>query len=123
MIGGHLDTTYRGWSATLATRVRLVIALFLLPLDFHGRLRVVRSTSIPGAFHGIEASFLADTCLRKLRSAVFKVVWSRRQPLASFVGTILVRFQGCIGLLDSVTEGCPGHGPVHLLVASAVKIV
>ena len=25
-LGGHLDTTFRGWSATLAARVRLVIA-------------------------------------------------------------------------------------------------
>ena len=29
-LGGHLDTTFRGWSATLATRVRLVIARFVL---------------------------------------------------------------------------------------------
>ena len=25
-LGGHLDTTFRGWSATLAARVRLVIS-------------------------------------------------------------------------------------------------
>ena len=25
-LGGHLDTTFRGWSSTLATRVRVVIA-------------------------------------------------------------------------------------------------
>ena len=40
-----------------------------LPLDFHGRLRVLRSMFIPGALHGIEASFLPDTSLRKLRAA------------------------------------------------------
>ena len=37
-LGGHLDTTFRGWSATLAARVRLVISrlvlIFVLPLDF-----------------------------------------------------------------------------------------
>ena len=59
-LGGHLDSTFRGWSATLATRVRLTIArlvlIFALPLDFHGRLRVLRSMFIPGALHGIEAS-------------------------------------------------------------------
>ena len=53
-LGGHLDTTFRGWSATLATRVRMVIArlvlIFVLPLDFYGRLRVIRSTFIPGCF-------------------------------------------------------------------------
>ena len=46
-LGGHLDTTFRGWSATLAKRVRLVIArlvlIFVLPLEFHGRLRVTET--------------------------------------------------------------------------------
>ena len=36
-LGGHLDTSFRGWSSTLAARVRLVIArlvlIFALPLD------------------------------------------------------------------------------------------
>ena len=49
MFGISLDTTFRGWSATLAGRVRLVIAGLLLvavlPLDFRGRLQVVRSIS------------------------------------------------------------------------------
>ena len=65
-LGGHLENTFRGWSATLAARVRLVIArlvlILVLPLGFHRRLRAVRSMFIPGALHGIEASFLADTC-------------------------------------------------------------
>ena len=46
-------------------------------------MRVVRSMYLPAALHGIEASFLASESLRKLRSAVRKVVWSRRQPFAS----------------------------------------
>ena len=29
-LGGHLDTTFRGWSATLAARVRLVISRLVL---------------------------------------------------------------------------------------------
>ena len=68
VLGGHLHTTFRDCSATLAARVRLVIArlvlIFVLPLDFHWRLRVVRSMFIPGALHGIEASFLAMTSSR-----------------------------------------------------------
>ena len=68
-LGEHLDTTFREWSATLAKRVRLVIArlvlVFVLPLDFHGRLWVIRTMLIPGALHGVEASFLADApCVR-----------------------------------------------------------
>ena len=54
-LGGHLDTTFRGWSSTLAARVRLVLArlvlIFALPLDFHGRVRVVRSMYLPAALH------------------------------------------------------------------------
>ena len=155
-LGGHLDTTFRGWSSTLAGRVRLVIArlvlIFALPLDFHGRIGIVRSMFIPAALHGIEASLLASESLRKLRSAVCRVVWSRRQPFAS-VGAVLGLLDGPSGcdpafcvvwfrfrllrrylalwpsevgrvsrLLGMVGEGCPGHGPIHLLPASAAEI-
>ena len=96
-LGGHLDTTFRGWSATLAARVRLVLArlvlIFALPLDFHGRLRVVRSMFLPAALHGVEASLLASGSLLRLRSAVCGVVWSRRQPLAN-VGAVLSMLDG-----------------------------
>ena len=155
-LGGHLDTTFRGWSSTLAARVRLVISrlvlIFALPLDFYGRVRVVRSMYLPAALHGIEASLLASDSLRKLRSSLFGVVWSRRQPLAS-VGAVLSLLDGPSGcdpafcvvwfrfrllrrylalwpaevgrvyrLLDLVSEGSPGHGPIHLLLASASEI-
>ena len=155
-LGGHLDTTFRGWSSTLAARVRLVISrlvlIFVLPLDFRGRVRVVRSVYLPAALHGIEASLLASESLRKLRSAFRRVVWPRRQPLAS-VGVVLSLLDGPTGcdpafcvvwfgfrllrrylalwpaevgrvyrLLAMVGEGCPGHGPIHLLSASAAEI-
>ena len=155
-LGGHLDTTFRGWSATLAARVRLVLArlvlIFALPLDFHGRVRVVRSMFLPAALHGVEASLLASSSLLKLRTAVCRVVWSRRQPLAN-VGAVLSLLDGPSGsdplfcvvwfrfrlfrrflalwpskvdrayrLLGLVSEGCCGHGPVHLLVSSAAEV-
>ena len=63
-LGGHLDTTFCGWSSIFTARVRLVISrlvlIFGLPLDFHGRVRVVRSMYLPSALHGIEASLLAS---------------------------------------------------------------
>ena len=152
-LGKHLDTTFRGWSATLAAGVRLVISrlvlIFALSLDFHGRIRVVRSMYLPAALHGIEASLLASESLRKLRSSIRRVVWSRRQPLAS-VGAVLSLLDGPTGcdpafcvvwfrfrlhrrylalwptevgrvyrLLEMVSEACPGHGPIHLLSAGA----
>ena len=73
-LGGHLDTTFRGWSSTLAVGVRFLISrlilIFALHLDFHGRVRVVRSMYLPDALHGIEASLLASDSLRKLRSSI-----------------------------------------------------
>ena len=87
-LGCHLDTTFHGWSSTLASRVRLVISRLVLvsalPLDFHGRLRVPRSMFIPGALHGIEASFLAGTSLRMLKTAFLRVAWSRRQSFCQY---------------------------------------
>ena len=125
---------------------------FVLPLDFHGRVRIVGSMYIPAALHGIEASLLASESIRKLRSAVRRVVWSRRQPFAN-VGAVLSLLDGPTGcdpafcvvwfrfrllrrylalwpsevgrvcrLLDMVGGGCPGHGPIHLLSASAAEV-
>ena len=154
-----MDTTFRGWvfdsccSQFVQVLSRLVL-IFALPLDFHGRVRIVRSVYLPAALHGVEASLLASESLRKLRSAVRRVVWSRRQPsacvgvpgnLASWMGptgcdpafcVIWFRFRcfagiwlfglrrlvGVYRLLEMVGEGCPGHGPVHLLSASAAEI-
>ena len=117
-LGGHLDTTFRGWSATLATTVWLVIArlvlIFALPLDFHGRVRVVRSLYIPAALHGIEASLLASGSLRKLRSSIHSVVWSRHQPLAS-VGAVL-------GLMDGPVWCDPAYCVVWFQVSLATEV-
>ena len=130
---------------------RLVL-IFALPLDFHGRIRVVRSMHLLAALHGIEASLLASDGLRKLRSSICRLLWSRRQPMAS-VGAVLSLQDaptGCdpafcvvwfrfrllrlylalwpaeVGrvyrLLEMVGEGCPGHGPVHLLSSGAAEI-
>ena len=155
-LGGHLDTTFRGWFSTLAARVRLVISrlvlIFALPLDFHGRVRVDRSMYLPAALHGVEASLLASDSLRKPRSSIYRVVWSCFQPLAS-VGAVLSFLDGPTGcdfafcnvcfrfrlfrrylalwpsqvgrayrLLEMVSEGCPGHGPINLLSAGVAEI-
>ena len=98
--GGHLDTTFQGWSATLASGVLLVIhrlvLIFVLPLDFYGRLRVIRTVFIPGALRGIEASFFADAGLRTLRTAIFRAVWSGQRPLAN-TGAALSLLDGPFG--------------------------
>ena len=84
----------------MAAGVRLVISrlvlIFILPLDFIGRVRVVRSMYLPAALHGIESSLLASASLRKVRSSVCRVVWSRREPMAS-VGAVLSLLDGPTG--------------------------
>ena len=128
-----------------------MIVVFALPLHFHGRLAVLRSMFIPGALHGIEASFLAESSVRKLRSAFCRVSWSRRQPFAH--GAVLSLLDGPVGcdpafcvvwfrfrqmrrylafrpeeiprvyrLLQAAAEGSSGHGPAHLLLESAAEI-
>ena len=98
------------------------------------------------------ASLLASDSLRKLRSSSCRVVLSRRQPLASIgaVLSLLDGPTGCdpafcvvwfrfrllrrylalwpsqvsrvYRLLEMMSEGCPGHGPIHLLSARAAEI-
>ena len=91
-----------------AARVRLVISrlvlIFELPLDFHGRVRVVRSMYLPAALHGIEASLLASESLRMLRSSIRRVVWSRRQPVAN------------VGAVHSLLDGPTGCDPAFCVV-------
>ena len=56
-LGGHLDTTFRGWSSTLAARVRLVISRlssdYLLSLwIFMDEFGLCRSMYLSAALHG-----------------------------------------------------------------------
>ena len=113
--------------------------IFALPLDFHGRVRVVRPMYLPAALHGIEASLLASDSLRKLRSSICSVVWLLDGPTGCdpcfcvvwfrfrFLRRYLARWPTEVGrvyrLVEMVGEGCPGHGPIHLLSASAAEIV
>ena len=79
---------------------------------------------IPAALHGIEASLLASDFFRKLRSSLLRVVWSR----LGFVCFVVILLFGLLRLvvfyrlLTMVSEGSPGHGPIHLLLASAAEI-
>ena len=152
-LGGHLDTTYRRRSATLSGRVlgllAAVLVVMALPLDFVGKLRILRTKFLPGALHAIEGSRISFALLQRLRSAFVSAAWSRKMPLAH-VGAVLSLLDGPVGcdlgfyviwcrfglfrrylakrplevarlysLLGLVAGGCPGHGPIRLLVESA----
>ena len=155
-LGGHLDVTYRSWGCTLAARVKAVLRVVwlvsALPLDYDGKLRMLRNKFIPAALHGIEASPLSHSSYPRLKAAFVRACWSSKMSMA-YSGTILSMLDGpeevdpgfCIvwfrfrllrrylayrpdetarigRLLELVSGGAPGHGPLQLLVRSAAKI-
>ena len=63
---------------------RLVIAL--LPLEFCGKLRVLRTMHIPAALHGAEASFVSIAGLRVWlwTGTVCWCSWARSGPSLAF---------------------------------------
>ena len=96
-LGGHLDSTYRAWGRTLAARViavlRVVWVVSALPLDYRGKLRILRTMYIPAALHGIEASLLSQSNVLKLRAAFVRACWSSKLTL-SHSGTVLGMLDG-----------------------------
>ena len=152
-LGGLLDTTFRGWSSTLAARVRLVISRLAL---FSFSLWIFM---VGCGLSGLCTCLLLSMGLKPLCwllivyggfGLLFVGWWSRRQPLAN-VGAVLRLLDGpsgcdpafCVvwfrfrllrrylalwpmevGGISRLLElvGCPGHGPIHLLTASAAEI-
>ena len=157
-LGGHLDSTFRARAVTLGFRMAAAIlrvrAVAVLPLDFVGRLRILRTMHLPGALHGAEASLVSISGLRKLRTAFcqaslsggfrlanpgavlslldgpvgsdpgFYVVWCRFRMLRRYMAynSSVHELARIYSLLRVVSVGAPGHGPVHLLVSSALSL-
>ena len=99
-MGGHLDTTCRRRNSTLSGRVvGLLAAIFIvmaLPLNFAGKLRVLRTKFLPGALHAVEGARISSLLLHRLRTAFVSAVWSRKMPLAH-VGAVLTLLDGPSG--------------------------
>ena len=122
--------------------LRVVWLVSALPLDYRSKLRILRSIYIPDALHGVEASHLSQSNLLKLRAAFVRACWSSKLTLAhtgAVLGILdgpecvdpsacivwyrfrlMRRYLACrpleaarVGrLLDLVSGGAPGHGPV-----------
>ena len=100
-LGGHLDSTLRARATTLGYRIsaavpRVHICCCSLPLDFCGRLRILRTMHLPAALHGVEASLVSISDLRKLRSAFGQAAMSGGLRLAN-PGVVLSLLDGLIG--------------------------
>ena len=94
-LGGHLDFTFRRWSATLAAGVHLDI--------FSACACFCSSIRLPWQGSGRQDHVHP---LRKLRSSISRVVWSCRQPLAS-VGAVLSFLDGSQGVILRIVS----YGP------------
>ena len=143
-IGRHLDTTFQGWFATLAARVRLVIArlvlIFVLPLDFHGELRLFGLCQFLVLFMELKLPFsvcvscalpffvlfgLVDSHLLVLERCLvcwgcdpaLCVVWIRFRMLRRYLAYRPEEVPTVNRLIDSASGSCPRHGPAHLLFA------
>ena len=118
-----------------------VLAVPALPLDFCGKLRLLKTMHVLAALHGAEASVVAQDGLRKLRTAFVRAVLSGALTLATpgavpsllegLVGwTLAIMWSGsCVdiwpesrmcmshiyGLLGVVSAGTPRHVPFTVL--------
>ena len=99
-LGGHLDSTLRARAATLGFRMAAAIprvrAVAVLLLDFCGRLRILCTMHLPAALHGVEASLVSISGLRKLRSAFGQAAMSGGLRLAN-PGAVLSLLDGPVG--------------------------
>ena len=141
-LGGHLDTTFRGWSSTLTAKFRLVISrlvwsglcIFLLHcmvfrLLFLPLTACVSFGLLFTRLFGLVVSLwlmlvLSLACWMGplVATPSFCVVWFRFRLLREYLALWPAEVARVYRLLDMVGEGCPGHGPVHLLSASAAEI-
>ena len=142
----------RTLAARVLAVLRVVGIVSPLPLGFCGKLRILRTMYIPAALHGIEASLLSHNFVVKLRAAFIRACGSSKLTLAHtgtvlgiLDGPEFVDSSSCIvwfrfrmlrrylayrplevprigRLLELVSNGAPGHGPLHLLVDSAATL-
>ena len=151
-LGGHLDFTKRARAGTLSKRVGEatlgVAAVGALLVGFQVKLWLIRGKYLPASLHAVEASYVSSSSISALRAATVRAVWSSKMPLAN-APAILNLLDGRVGIdpafhifrmmrrylaycpgeetrifrmLDLISRGSQGHGPVHLLLISAAEL-
>ena len=129
-----------------------VTAVGALPLGFLTKLDLVRGKFIPAGLHAAEASYVSSSSISAFRAAIVRSVWSSKMPLANAPAILSLldgpvgvdpayhvvwsRFRmmrrylaycpeeepRIFRMLDLISRGAPGHGPVHLLLLSAAEV-
>ena len=126
-----------------------VAAVGALPLGFQVKLGLVRGKYLPAGLHAAEASYVSSSSISAFRAAIVRAVWSTEMPLANSLAILnlldgpvdvdlafyvvwsrfrMMRryFAYCpeeepriFRMLDLISRGAQGHGPVHLLISAA----
>ena len=129
-----------------------VAAVGALPLRFQVKLGLVRGKYLPAGLHAAEASYVSSSSISAFRAAIVRAVWSSKMPLANAPAILNLldgpvdvdpafyvvwsRFRmmrrylaycpeeepRIFRMLDLISRGAQGHGPVHLLLVSAAEI-
>ena len=129
-----------------------VAAVGALPLGFRVKLGLVRGKYLLAGLHVAEASYVFSSSISAVKAAIVRAVWSSKKPLASapailnlLDGPIDVdpafyvvwsRFRmmrwylaycpseepRIFRMLDLLSRGAQGHGPVHLLLVTAAEL-
>ena len=123
-----------------------VAAVGALPLGFQVKLGLVRGKYLPAGLHAAEASYVSSSSISAFRAAIVRAVWSTKMPLANTPAILNLldgpvdvdpafhvvwsRFRmmrrylaycpeeepRIFRMLDLISRGAQGHGPVHLLL-------
>ena len=129
-----------------------VAAVGALPLGFPVKLGLVRGKYLSAGLHAAEASYVSSSSISAFRAAIVRAVWSTKMPLANTHAILnlldgpfdvdpafhiiwstfrmMRRFLAycpeeeprIFRMLDLISRGSQGHGPVHLLLISAAEI-
>ena len=121
-------------------------------MGFQVKLGLVRGKYLPAGLHAAEASYVSSSSISALGASFVRAVWSSKMPLANtpailnlLDGPVAVdpafhvvwsRFRmmcrylaycpeeepRIFRMLDLISWGAQGHGPVHLLLISAAEL-
>ena len=102
-----------------------VASVGALPLGFGVKLGLVRGKYLPAGLHAAEASYVSSSSISAFRAAAdpaFHIVWSRFRMMRRYFAYCSEEEPRIFRMLDLVSRGAQGHGPVHVLLISAAEL-